>query len=183
MSSSRTKLIFLRLSICGGWEGTQAKCSVSTGEHNECSLLSEGTEIAKKALSKRAWCVQGGAHLESGVHRLEGGDSKEGWQDTLGCQGFGHQARWFGADLGKGLQMCAPSRADVCLKEPLGRGKVRGGRSEVGGGAVSSGLLRPCKALRSKVGSHDLCQRDQVCSADSSDILNSGAAWILWLHS
>lgn len=79
MTSSRTKLIFLWLSIYGDWEEAQAKCSVGTGEHNECNLLSEGTEIAKKALSKRAWYVQGGAHLESGVHRLEGGDSKEGW--------------------------------------------------------------------------------------------------------
>lgn len=30
------------------------------------AFLSEETEIAKKAQSKRAWCVQGGAYLEVG---------------------------------------------------------------------------------------------------------------------
>uniref|UniRef100_A0A452RKT6 Nipsnap homolog 1 n=1 Tax=Ursus americanus TaxID=9643 RepID=A0A452RKT6_URSAM len=54
VTSSGTKFIFLWLPICGGWEGAQAKCSVSTGEDNEYRLLAEGTEIANKALRTRA---------------------------------------------------------------------------------------------------------------------------------
>lgn len=97
---------------------------MSTGEHHERGL-SEGTEIAKKALSKRAWYVQGGAHLESGVHMLGGGDSKEGWQDRLGCQEFWTSGKVVvGVILARGCR-CVPQGASW-------KGKS-GGREERGG--------------------------------------------------
>lgn len=88
--SSGTKFIFLWLPICGGWEGAQAKCSVSTGEDNEYKLLAEGTEIANKALRTRAWYVRGGADLESWMEGTARRAGKIGWA----VMGFGYQARW-----------------------------------------------------------------------------------------
>lgn len=104
MTSSGTKFIFLWLPICGGWEGAQAKCSVSTGEDNEYRLLAEGTEIANKALRTRAWYVRGGADLESWMEGTARRAGKIGWA----VMGFGHQARWVwgGSSWQRAADMC-----------------------------------------------------------------------------
>lgn len=39
----------LWLSICKGWEGAQAKCSVSAGEGGECGFLGRGDGNCKES--------------------------------------------------------------------------------------------------------------------------------------
>lgn len=79
--------------------------------------------------------------------------------------------------LGRGLQICAPSGADVCPKEPPWKG-VKVGREAGERWEVELLLLAsrgPAK-LQEANWAAIISERDQVCSAGSSDVLHSGAA-------